>query len=54
MKFFCVMVWIANIFIWAGEPPDYGGMIFGLMFVAIGFSGFFISVDKNRRKWREG
>lgn len=53
MIFFNVMLYLANVVIWTGgEPPDYGGLIFGLMLAVIGFMWPVVQVLEFRRKWR--
>lgn len=53
MIFFNVMLYLANVVIWTGgRPPDYGGLIFALMLIVIGFMWLAIKVIGARRKWR--
>lgn len=54
MAFLNVMLWLGYaVMLACGNPPDdYGGLMFGLMFVVIGLMWFFIQVMEMRHKWR--
>lgn len=52
--FFNVMLYLGAAVMWSGgNTPDYGRLIFGLMFVVIGLMWLVIKIVDMRREWLE-